>query len=220
MAFQGIVFELGACVMTDVDEDGVLMAQVDGLGESPRTAPYELHHPFGFASRPLDPETAKDGTLIEGSACNLLVGRDGTEGHAWLAADPRFVQNFPELKKGSSAQYCARRSFDLHDGEDGTKTIYVEVENSAHLVTIGRDGNGDPIIEVVHSEGMALTMFKGKVILKNAAGNAYVEVNDSEIVANGNLRVVGDVKTRTFISLEKHTHISPFGPTSPPVPTP
>lgn len=222
MSFQGIVFELGACTLTEFDADGVLTAQVDGLGDEPRTEPYELHHPFGFAARPEDPETGPNGELLEGKACNLLVGRDGTEAHAWLAADPRFVENFPPIEKGSSVQYCSKPSFDLHSGKDGTKTVYVEYPDgsTAHLGTFGFDGNGDPILELVHGEGMALTFFKSKAILKNAAGNVYLEVGGDEIVANGNVRVVGDVKTAKSISHDLHAHITPFGLTSPPIPTP
>lgn len=233
MSFQGIVFELGACTLTEFDQDGVLTAQVDGLGDEPRTEPYELHHPFGFAARPEDPETGPNGEILEGKACNLLVGRDGTEAHAWLAADPRFVENFPPLAKGSSVQYCAKPSFDLHNGEDGTKTIYVEVGDSAHLVTIGLDGNGAPIVEVVHSAGMALTLLDGKAILKNAAGDAYVEVGASGIVLNGNVKItgtlecngasittIGDVVSKTGVSLSMHPHPTAMGPSGPPTPTP
>lgn len=235
MSFQGIVFELGACTLTEFDPDGVLTAQVDGLGAEPRTEPYELHHAFGFAARPEDPETGPNGEAIEGRACNLLVGRDGTEAHAWLAADPRFVENFPPLKKGSSAQYCARKSFFLLDGEDGTATLYAEYPDgsTAHLCTIGVDGNGDPILELVHGEGMALTFIDGKGILKNAAGDAYVEVGASGIVLNGNVKItgtlecngasittIGDVVSKTGVSLSLHPHPTAMGPSGPPTPTP
>lgn len=225
MSFQGIVFELGACTLTEFDQDGVLTAQVDGLGDEPRTEPYELHHPFGFAARPEDPETGPNGEILEGKACNLLVGRDGTEAHAWLAADPRFVENFPPLAKGSSVQYCAKPSFDLHNGEDGTKTIYVEYPDgsTAHLCTIGFDDNGEPVIELVHGSGAALSFIDGRATLRNAAGDGYLEVGPDRTVNNGPLKVVGDVTTSApgglGVSLDLHVHITPFGTTSTPIPT-
>lgn len=221
MPFIGLTFELGACVLTEYDPDGFLNAQPDGLGGDPRVAPYELHHPFGFASRPRDPETGPNGEIIEGQACNLLIGTDGNETHVWLAADPRFTGLLPPIKPGGSVQYAAGGpgpSFDMHDGEDGTKTIYVEIGDSAHVVTIGRDGNGDPLLSLIHSDGMAVILHNGKAIIKNSGGDCYIEIGDGGGVLNGNWRVTGDISDSSGVSLLTHLHPTGVGPSGPPTP--
>lgn len=193
MGFTGLTFEVGSCVLTEYNDDGFLMAQPDGLGADARLASYELHHQAGFESRPADPEVDADGNVIQGRGCNLLLGTVGNERHAVLLADPRFVLSRPPLGKGDAVQYALRTapSFDHHSGEDGTKTIYVEVGDSAHLIIVGHDGNGDPIVEIVHADGMAITMLKNSLVIKNNAGDCYIELNDSGGTLNGNWKVVG-----------------------------
>jgi hypothetical protein len=218
VAFVGITFELGACVLTEYDGDGHLGAQPDGLGPNPRVEPYELHHAAGFESRPQDPELDADGNVIEGKGCTLLMGSIGNENHAWLGADPRFVLSRPPLEKGDVVQYALRTipSFDIHKGEDGTKTIYVEVGDSAHVITVGVDGNGDSILSLVHADGMAIIMQHEKVIMKNAAGDAYIEIGASGGVLNGNWQVTGDIYDSNGVSLSTHLHPTGVGPSGPP----
>lgn len=220
MSFLGITFELGACVLTEFDADTFLTAQPDGLGAEARVHPYELHHPFGFASRPADAEMA-DGKVREGKACNLLIGSIGNENHAWLGADPRYVSSFPPLKKGSAVQYCASPlpSFDVHDGENGTKTIYVEVGDAAHVITVGVDANDEPTLSIVHKDGMAIIMAKQKTIIKNAAGDTYIELSDSGGTLNGNWTVTGTLADTLGVSLAGHIHASAVGPVGPPMPS-
>jgi hypothetical protein len=220
MAFVGIRFELGACVLTEYDDDGHLTAQPDALGNDPRVTPYELHHQAGFDSRPQDPELDPDGYVIEGKGCTLLMGSIGNENHAWLGADPRFVASRPPLEKGDVVQYALRTvpSFDIHKGDDGTKTIYVEVGDSAHVITVGLDGNGDSIISLIHADGMAVIMQHEKLILKNAAGDAYIELNDSGGVLNGNWQITGDIFDSLGVSLLGHIHSTGVGPSGPPLP--
>lgn len=219
-------WHFGSVTFSEYDEDGFLGVQCDVFGEiDSGMPPFESLGTYGFANRPPDP--GDDG------ASTVLYFYKGDQAFAIPFGDPRRTPSLPPLKKGSSIQYCDRPSFDMHDGEDGTKTIYVEVGDSAHLVTIGIDGNGAPIVEVVHSEGMALTLLDGKSILKNAAGDAYVEVGASGIVLNGNVKITGtlecngasisptgDVVSSTGVSLSLHPHPTAMGPSGPPTPTP
>lgn len=183
--------DLGIATFTGYDDDGFPLAQYDAHGEDPGVEPIELHHPFGFVSRPRDPDLDKEGNPKEGQACNLFFGAEGDTQHAWLGYDPRFIPNVPKLKKGGSAWYCAAGSFSTFDGEDGTQTTYVPVGNSAHVVSIGVDGNGKAYIGIQHSSGLALTMLEHSITIKNESGNAYVEVNSSGIVLNGNIKLNG-----------------------------
>lgn len=220
MAFIGLVFELGSCVLTEFDDDGFLTAQPDGLGDQPRLEPYELHHQAGFASRPVDPEVDGSGKLIQGSGCKLLFSSLGNDNHAWLAADPRYVASYPPLGKGDAVQYAMRTapSFDIHSAEDGTKTIYVEIDDSAHVITVGKDGNGDALLSLVHADGMAVIMQHEKTIIKNAAGDCYIEINASGGVLNGNWQITGDMFDSLGVSLLGHIHSTGVGPSGPPLP--
>jgi len=164
------------------------------LGENPGLGPAELHHQFGFVSRPRDPDRDEQGEVKEGKACNLWFGTEGNATHAELAYDPRFVETFKHLKKGGSMRYAAPGSFEVFDGDDGTNTLYVPTpDNKAHVVTTGVDGNQDPYIGIVHSTGMAMTMLHKSLTLKNAAGDAYIEVNDSGNVLNGAVKIMGSL---------------------------
>ena len=220
MAFYGIALQMGSCVLTEFDDDGFLTAQPDGLGDSPQVEPYQLHHYAGFESRAQDPELDPQGKPIQGKGCGLLYGSHGNENHAWLGHDPRFVAAKPPLGKGDACQYALRLipSFDVHSGTDGTKTIYVEVGESAHVITIGVDGNGDSILSLVHADGMAIIMQHETVIMKNAAGDAYIEIGASGGVLNGNWQVTGDIFDSLGVSLSGHLHPTGVGPSGPPVP--
>jgi hypothetical protein len=196
MAFVGLKIQVGTCMFTGLDEDGFPVAQADATGTDPGVAPSDLHHPFGFASRPRDPDVDEDGQLKKG--CVLFYAVDGDGTHMWLGADPRYVAAMPQLKKGGSMQYSAPGSFSILDGEDGTQTTYVPTERddegtvtAAHAITVGLDGNGDALISHVHADGMATVMHERKWIAKNAAGDVYIELNDSGAVLNGNSRVNG-----------------------------
>ena len=190
--YYGIVFELGAITFTGLDPDGYAIAQHDGQGTAPGVGHYYLEHPFGFISRPRDPDADKSGKPLPGKACSVLIGKSGDETHLFLASDPRFIPNIPQLKKGGAAMYSAPGSFRVLDGDDGTETFYCPVPGgSAHIITSGLDGNQKPFIGIEHSSGLAITMLEGSLVLKNADGSVYIEVNGSQIVLNGNVVLNG-----------------------------
>lgn len=201
--FVGIKLELGQSIQSSYDTVGFLKAQHNGLGQNPNVGSSEVLHPLGFASRGRDPDVGPDGKALDGGGCKLLIYRDGTEIVVEFKADQRALAGIPPLLKGSSVQYAhtsGRPSFDMHSGDDGTKTIYVEVGDAAHVVTIGNDGNGDPIVEIVHARGMALTFLKDGAVLKNRTGSCYVELKDDGGVLNGNWKVTGafDIGAASF----------------------
>jgi hypothetical protein len=183
--WYGLHWDLAAVLLTEFDDDGFLTVQHDAYGEENKKQPpiFELHHAFGFISRPLDPEKDEDGELLPGKACTVFYATDGSTHHGFLGHDPRCVAVYPPLKKGGSAFYCATGSFASFDGDSGTLTIYVPYEfdednnpTKAHVVTIGRDGNDKPIIEFSAGDGGALTYLQGTWTLSNDAGDAYLEL--------------------------------------------
>lgn len=199
--FVGITFELGQAILSSY-VDGFLRVQPDGLGPEPKVGSHEVKHPLGFHSRPNDPETNPDGSAQEGAAADLLIGRDGSERFAFLLGDRRSVAGIPPLKKGSSVHYACSPlpSFFVLNGDDGTAQLYIEVGDSAHVITIGNDGNGEATLELTHARGMALTFFRDKAVLKNRTGSVYAELSDTLGTLNGNWKVTGafDVGATSF----------------------
>ena len=55
---------------------------------------------------------------------------------------------------------------------------------------------------------MALTMLHNSLVLKNAAGDAYVELNDSGAVFNGNSKMVSQARTNRRSSIPPNRRYS------------
>jgi hypothetical protein len=121
--------------------------------------------------------------------------------------DLRLNAFYPNPKEGTIADVGYAGAFDANeptfDGDkpkSSVRTIYVPyafdgsgVPTKAHAITVDAT-SGNVSISIIHGEGMAITMMAGgknSVVIKNKAGNAYVEVNDDGITANGNTVVNG-----------------------------
>ncbi|MBA2687503.1 MAG: hypothetical protein H0U64_05335 [Gemmatimonadaceae bacterium] len=220
--------ELSTCQLTKIDDDGFIGAQIHALGdEDSGVTPDQLSHPFGFISRCVDP--------ADGVGCSLFSWQVGSrERFCWLGDDPRYVKKYPPIKKGGSCQYASDGCFSVFDPETHTWTQYVPyATGKAHLSTVGVDGGGKPIVEFVHGDGMAITMLEHSLVIKNADGSVYIELNDSSAVINGNVKIhgaveinglkitpTGDIVTGTGVSLMAHLHPTALGPSGSPIPTP
>jgi hypothetical protein len=217
----------GLVTFSAYNEDGFLGIQCDVYGEqNSGMPPFEAIGPYGFFSRPTDPDN-------EGGS-SVLYFRQGDQIFALSLGDSRRTAALPPMPKGSSVQYCDKPSFWVLNGEDGTQTGYVEYPDgtTAHLVTIGFDANGKPVITIKHGDGQGLTFYEGTSVLQNASGSVYLELGSDGGIHNGNLKVngslecngarltpTGDVITKTGISLTTHFHPTAMGPSGPPVPT-
>jgi hypothetical protein len=222
MGWSGIRFELGQAIQSTYDASGFLRVQHDGLGEAPNVGSSEVLHPGGLAYRARDPEVGPDGKAKDGGGSKILVAFDGTEYKIIYVGDQRALAGIPPLAKGSSVQYAHTAgppSFDVHSGEDGTKQIYVEIGDSAHVITVGRDGNGEPVLELTHADGMAISMFRESLTIKNKDGTVFAEFARDKGTLSGNWKVVGDITNAEGVSLFHHTHLTPFGPSGPPLPS-
>lgn len=173
---------------------GFLTVQPDLYGEEKSGGEGGIvQHPFGFLGRPADP----DG---EGS-CQALHAYEGDQLHVLPTQDARALAKLPELKKGGSVQYGIDGGFGSFDPETHTWTLYIPTDfdaagtpTKAHLLQIGKDTNGKRCVTLLHADGPAISILEGdkkSITLKNAASNAYVEVNDDGIVLNGNVSLVG-----------------------------
>jgi hypothetical protein len=188
-----IDFRRQLAVLTEYDENGFIGVQFDAFGEK-GIAPPELLHQYGFASRPLDPTTSESGETTFG--CEALVGWEGSDAFAFLFGDPRVTPKVPQLKKGGSAQYASDGSFASFDPETHTWTLYVPyafetddegvtTATKAHVITVGRDGNDKPIVELSSGEGQSITMLGTSLVLSSSGGAAYLEITDGGINAIG-----------------------------------
>lgn len=118
---KGIKFQLGCVTYSGRDDDDFIGVQIDAVGDGPAIAPFQLLHPYGFASRPLDPVTDESGNPLIG--CTALYGQQGNECFAWLADDPRAAPTITALKKGESVQYGPRGQF-VRCHEDGSISLF------------------------------------------------------------------------------------------------
>jgi hypothetical protein len=204
MGWAGLRIELGQAIFSSYDDGGILRVQHDGLGESPLVGSSETLHPLGFASRAPAASTGPDGKPLDGGGCKVFVVFDGTEYRILYLGDHRDTARQPPLPaEGGAVMYAPGSlapSFHVINSKNGTHQIYVEVGNSAHVITIGVDGNGEPTLELTHARGMALTFFDDRAVLKNRTGNVYAELNDDGGILNGNWKVTGafDVGATSF----------------------
>lgn len=234
---MSFVWELCSAVTSEYTEDGFLGIQIDGIGLSEAgQATQETLAPLGFLARPQDPDA-------DGAARTFLIS-SGDDEFTFPVGDSRAARLIPVITKGSSVQYAVRKgfellSFDLHDGETGTKTAYIEYldggTKKAHILTMGLDANGVPFTEFLHGDGMGFTAIERVAMMRNAPGNVYVSVDDNGATINGNttvngsLTVIGDVSANgdvkasantAAVSLKNHPHPTAMGPSGPPTPTP
>jgi hypothetical protein len=196
--YEGWTWDMGVAQLSEYGDTGVASIQVDNYGGGGVTM--EQHSPYGFFSVPLDPDAESQPGLHDGGGCLSLVAWEGNRGHAWALNDLRVTKKLPKLKKGGSIQYGATGSFDLIDGIDGSQRAYVPyqftgtVAAKAMLVSIDVSAAGAEQIQIVHGDGMAITMIAGgkhSIVIKNKAGDAYIELNDDGIILNGNVKIVG-----------------------------
>ena len=176
------------------DAENFLGIQYDADGDGGVPA-CQVWHSHGFVGRPHDPDP-------DGLGCVVEVRRDGSERFAVLCDDPRSVAWLPRVTKGGSAQYGGKIGHGLTwreiDGETGTITDYVPVAwdssgtpTKAHKIEAGVDGNGEPVVQIIHSEGMVISLFDGGVTIADSTGTAYLEVSGGKVTINGSTKVVG-----------------------------
>ncbi len=202
------VWDIATAQFTKYDEDGFLGVQLDLHGtDNPGGPAVETHAPYGFVSRPEDPDE-------KGKGAQVLYAREGGTLHAWVLEDPRVASVLPELDKGGSLQHNALGSFDVfankRDTGDGTKTIYVPVEfdgdgvpTEAITVTIGKDPNGKKVFSVLHSDGACFIMEPTQSRLQNKQNNTWIAVLNGapgSVEINGDLKVNGNIGTGTALA--------------------
>lgn len=196
MSYLGL--DINVAIMAVYDSDGFPGIQIDAYGEERSgVSDYDQHSPYGFMSRPHDCDTDPEGNPIQG--CTVFAANDGGKGYAWLGADPRVTTLLPVIPKGSSLFHGGRlknQTWTMIDGKTGSQTTYVPyaivdgVPTKAMSLQFNVDNGGNEAVSLIHGDGMAIQMVTSldgtkAVIIKNASGNAYLEINNTGIVLNG-----------------------------------
>jgi hypothetical protein len=183
------LIQLGTVQLTVTDENGFIGVQRDPFAlrsEEGKAAFGQLVHSFGFVSRPLDP--------VDGRGCGIFFDNDNREEVGWLASDLRLVDKYPPQKKGGSCQYAADGQFANMDPELHTWSLYVPYSSSpakAHLVTVGKDGNGKPIVELSSGAGPSFTLLDKVGTWSNASGSSYITLDDGGTSVIGPFKAAG-----------------------------
>lgn len=216
--------------LTEYDANGFLGVQVDAYGEAdtdgkpPGLPSVEAWHPYGAYGRPPDPDV-DDGGNIKFSCATVTLWEGKSEAYALFLNDPRVQPKLPLLPKGGSATYGADGSFASFNPDTHTWTLYIPYEfdgsgtaTKAHVVTVGKDGNGKPIVEMAHGNGQAITMLGDNLVMSGKGGTNYIEISESGGTLNGVWKIVGNITDSTGVSLLGHLHATGVGPSGPPLP--
>lgn len=194
-----VEIDFGTVTLT-TNEAGFIGYQVDNYGEEEGGgADHDHFQPFGFLSRPLDPDA--DGN---GAACIYL--RRGNETVVLPGYDARAIEKLPVLKKGASVQHNSLGGFAHfeNDGTNSTWTCYVPVDFDADgtptkvcLVQVGKDVNNKVSILLMHANGHRIELgdatTNNQILLMNSAGNAWIGVDDDGPILNGNMKMTGNM---------------------------
>jgi hypothetical protein len=136
--------------------------------------------------------------------------------------DLRLNRRFPNPKPGTVALVGyggGFLSFDDADGDTSLGTLYVPYERDvsgtvtkAHMISIGRDGNGTPFLGIISGEGPRVTLLGTEVVVASKDGSKRLEVNDAGVNAVGPFKAASgaDLGGPTSRALAMHLELSGF----------
>jgi hypothetical protein len=170
--------------VTDLDD-----SEGDTPGETLPAA--ESWGALGLVVRPRPPETIQGEMMnAEGYGARTPAGMV-----PFARRDLRLNRRFPAPKPGSVALVGyggGFLSFDDAAGDTSLGTLYVPYSRSgngvvskAHMISIGKDGNGTPFVGIISGEGPRVTLLGTQAVVANADGSARLEVNSSGVNAVG-----------------------------------
>jgi len=194
-------WDLQAGIKVSYGDDGIPQVQPDSYGEEQAgLSPHELHHFSGFFGIPHDGTRGANGVPDPTKCGKFLTFRQNEDNHAFPLGDLRLVLKVPVMELGSAMMYGGRKAlpaFQFIDGKTGSYQLYIpysfssesDTATPAKAMTIGVNVReaGKESIEIVHGEGMCITMAAEdkSITIKNADGTAFVVVNADGIVCNG-----------------------------------
>lgn len=194
-----IGFDISTVKLSQYDDDGFPEVQIETMG-GPKSGvvPYEHHQPHGIITRCHDPN--------DDGACQVLYGMEAGRGHAFVQGDPRIIPLLPQLQKGGFCAYGGKLKTPAYfhiDGDTNSQTFYVPYSIGADgnpqkclSVQLNVDNAGQEAITILHGTGAGITIVTNSdgsvsTVIRNSAGDAYIEVNDKGVVINGAVTVQG-----------------------------
>lgn len=199
-----IELDFAHVVLSEYDADKFLGVTLDHYGEEEAGGhAAEVLMPLGLLARPLDPDVQNDGSPQVAST--VLSMTEGDRLHAMPLTDPRTMASMPPLKKGGFMTYCPAnpKCFALFDGKDpdavnrsGSYTLSVNYGSKAHFFQMDVRKDGKEGVQLKHGEGMGIQMLSGgkrSTVIRNAAGDAYIELNDDGNVIAGKTKIQGSL---------------------------
>jgi len=206
------VFAFARVVATTVAErTRTVMANLSGPGGGDPAHPdesasefalsQEAYSALGLVVRPRAPGLLEGGAPAHAEALCVRLG-DGLVPIGYR--DLRLHAAYPAPKEGCVALVGYGGGFvsiedtasNSGDRKASVVVLYAPYEfggaaaGKAHVVTLDTTA-GNESIAIVHGDGLAITMHDGKIVLKNAAGDAFIELGPDGIILNGNVTVTG-----------------------------
>lgn len=194
-------WDIAALIRAGYDSDGYPEAQPDSFGEKDSgVKPSEHHHWYGTWSLPHQGVLGANGLPDPQKCAKLLIATQNHMSHAFALEDPRTQLKLPQHSEGGWGFYggrLAQPAFCYFEGDTGSFQIYVPYEFDGDgpdaaptkAMSIGIDvrEKGKESISIVHGLGMSATMAAEdkSLTLKNAAGDAFLVLNEDGVVSNG-----------------------------------
>ncbi len=200
-----IDWDLAVGTFSGYDLDDGLGIQVDGLGEKASgLSPFETLFPLGFLARPMDPETAPDGTPIRG--CTVLRGWLGNRGFVLPMTDPRLPGTLPVLQKGESMMFGFAGQF-IRCKADGSIALYTTSDGTTDGKAVSLELSPDRGLEIqmpwgrltLGPNGFHVTTAKARLDLNAIAGlpapfdiiGSMATIQADMVVVNGGIVKIG-----------------------------
>jgi hypothetical protein len=200
------VFSLARVVATSLKgTKKVLVANVEGI-EGETSNEQIAYGALGVITRPLPPDEngaaeaicvrTEDGLLPVGwRDPRLSAQTNGKLGEAILTG---YYGGFVSLKPNATNDGCDFTAY--APKADGSKASAISIDTTT----------ANSNVTIMHDSGVMIQLAGSKVVIANRLGNAYIEINDTGIVINGNVQVngsmvVGDIATALSVMLPANT---------------
>jgi hypothetical protein len=226
------LFAMGRVLRSSIAPDTKALAyDLEGVGfdDDPQGARSEIKAsqetlgPLGWYARPLEAANAQD------QWAEYLAVRTSDGLLAFAFRDRRILD---VIAKGSSSDVPkvgqllwggyggGLLTLEYQEGEARDQfTLYIPyarngsgVPTKAHMLQVGKDGNGEPFIGLISGEGPRLTMVGTEGVLSNKDGSQRVEVQDDGVNVVGTLKAAGaaDLGGPTSEALAKYAALAGY----------